>query len=276
MIVDSQVHIWGADTPRRPWPPGGAAAAHSAVPVSPQQTLRVLDEAGVRRAVAVPPSWEGDRNDLTRAAARRHPDRFAVIGRFDPLRRGLAGRLRHWRARPGCLGVRVTLHRDPWRAAFMAGALEPYWAAAEAAGLPVMVYPPGLCARIGEVARRHPGLSLVIDHLAIPAEAKGPQAFAELPALLELTRFPNVAVKASALPCHSVKPYPFSDVHGPLGRAFDAFGPDRLFWGSDWTRLPCAYRENLALFTEAVPFFSTTDLRRVMGGAVLDWLGWTA
>ena len=37
--------------------------------------------AGVDRAVIVPPSWEGDRNDLALAAAQAHPDKFAVMGR---------------------------------------------------------------------------------------------------------------------------------------------------------------------------------------------------
>jgi len=36
----------------------------------------------VSRVVIVPPSWEGDRNDLGLAAARRHPKRFAVMGRL--------------------------------------------------------------------------------------------------------------------------------------------------------------------------------------------------
>ena len=31
----------------------------------------------------VPPSWEGERNDLALAAASAHPDRFAVMGRLD-------------------------------------------------------------------------------------------------------------------------------------------------------------------------------------------------
>jgi predicted TIM-barrel fold metal-dependent hydrolase len=34
MIVDSQVHIWAADTPERPWPPGEAARAHTPIPTT--------------------------------------------------------------------------------------------------------------------------------------------------------------------------------------------------------------------------------------------------
>src|SRR5262249_13629538 len=82
LIVDAQVHIWGADTPDRPWPPGRAHQAQKPYPVTQEMVLQGMTEAGVDRAVIVPPSWEGDRNDLALAAARQHPERFAVMGRL--------------------------------------------------------------------------------------------------------------------------------------------------------------------------------------------------
>ena len=71
-IVDAQVHIWGADTPERPWPPGQAHRAHRPQPFSKDDLLAAMAAAGVDRAVIVPPSWEGDRNDLALAAAQAH------------------------------------------------------------------------------------------------------------------------------------------------------------------------------------------------------------
>ena len=238
-----------------------------------------MDTAGVQRAILVPPSWEGDRNDLVLDAVARYPDRFAAMGRVPltvapSVTRSAAARLRAWRDRPGMLGVRVTLHRDPWRAAFQSGDLDWFWRAVDDAGLPVMVYAPGLSDRLGAVAQRYSGLRLVVDHMALPVGLAGPQAFAGLPELLALARFPHLAVKASALPCHSRQGFPFADVHEPLRQVLDAFGPHRLFWGSDWTRLPCTYQENVKLFTEAVPFLSGADLRAVMGEALLAWLKW--
>ena len=38
-IVDSQVHIWGADTPERPWPPGRAHEAQKPYPISKETLL---------------------------------------------------------------------------------------------------------------------------------------------------------------------------------------------------------------------------------------------
>ena len=82
LIVDAQVHIWGADSPDRPWPPGRAHQAQKPYPVTKDLVLRGTKEAGVDRVILVPPSWEGDRNDLALEAARLHPDRFAVMGRL--------------------------------------------------------------------------------------------------------------------------------------------------------------------------------------------------
>ena len=81
-IVDSQVHLWGPDTPDRPWPPGRAAQAQKPYPIDKETLLFQMDLAGVSRIVIVPPSWEGDRNELALEAARLYPDRFAVMGRI--------------------------------------------------------------------------------------------------------------------------------------------------------------------------------------------------
>ena len=58
LIVDAQIHLWAADTPDRPWPPGGAQRAQQPYPVSKDMALAGMKEAGVDRAVIVPPSWE--------------------------------------------------------------------------------------------------------------------------------------------------------------------------------------------------------------------------
>ncbi|RMF85558.1 MAG: amidohydrolase, partial [Nitrospinota bacterium] len=74
IIIDAQVHIWGANTPERPWAPERAHLAHRPQPFGKDDLLREMEAAGVDRVVIVPPSWEGDRNDLALEAARQHPD----------------------------------------------------------------------------------------------------------------------------------------------------------------------------------------------------------
>jgi len=55
---------------------------------------------------------------------------------------------------------------------------------------------------------------------------------------------------------------------------FDAFGPQRCFWGTDITRMPCSYRQCVTMFTEELPWLQGRDKELVMGQAVCDWLGW--
>ena len=153
--------------------------------------------AGVARVVIVPPSWEGDRNDLALEAARLHPERFAVMGRPPSEPRSLED----WRDQPGMLGLRITSNTGQAPALFD----DPtgwVWDEAERAGLPVMVSPSGLLPQVDRIAGHHPELKLVIDHLALQ-RAKDNAAFDDLPRLLHLARLPNVAVKASALPAYS-------------------------------------------------------------------------
>jgi L-fuconolactonase len=102
LIVDAQIHLWAADTPDRPWPPGGAARAHQPYPVSKDMALAGMNEAGVDRAVIVPPSWEGERNDLALEAASLHPERFAVMGRFPMEKPESRSLVDGWRRQRGC------------------------------------------------------------------------------------------------------------------------------------------------------------------------------
>jgi predicted TIM-barrel fold metal-dependent hydrolase len=274
VIVDSQVHIWGANTPDRPWPAGREKQAQRPVPLGAEELLGAMDEAGVDRVVIVPPSWEGDRNDLALEAARKYPKRFAVMGRFPVELPAEAGRLTIWRQQPGMLGVRLTLHRSPWREWFGDGGVDWFWPAAERAGLPVMAYVPGLVKRLDAVAARHPGLRLIVDHLALPMGKRDADAFASLDEVLALARYPNVSVKVSALPCYTSEAYPFPGLHRHIRRVYDAFGPRRMLWGTDYSRLPCPYRRAIALFTEALVFLSAEDQEWIMGRAAADWLDW--
>jgi predicted TIM-barrel fold metal-dependent hydrolase len=114
-----------------------------------------------------------------------------------------------------------------------------------------------------------------MDHLAVPKGSKGAAAaFADLDRLLALAKHPNVAVKASGIPHYATDAYPFPSLHLPLRRVFDAFGPRRLFWGSDFTKLACRYRQAVTMFTEALPWLKGADLEWVMGRGLCEWLGW--
>jgi L-fuconolactonase len=274
-IVDAQVHIWGADTPERPWPAGRAHQAQKPYPVTKDMVLAGMKEAGVDRVVLVPPSWEGDRNDLALEAARLHPDRFAVMGRLAIERPESRALVDGWKRPPGMLGMRFTFHTELQKPWLTDGTADWLWPLAERAGIPIMIFPPGSIPAVDRIAERHPGLRLVIDHLAIGTAKKDAEAFAGIPELCRLLgRRPNVAVKSSALPCYTTEAYPFRGLQGHLRQVYDAFGPRRMFWGTDWTRLPVPWRQAVTHFTEELPWLSAEDREWIMGRAIGEWLGW--
>jgi predicted TIM-barrel fold metal-dependent hydrolase len=275
MIADGQVHIWKSNTPDRPWFPGWVAA-HRAKPLSSEGLLAEMDAAGVRRALLILPPWEGYRNEFPISAARAHPDRLAVMGRLAvecPESRSL---IDTWLACPGMLGIRLTFHTPQQKPWLTDGTADWLWSAAERAGIPLMILTPGSLPVVDGIAERHPGLRLCIDHLALISGVKDDAAFADLPALLALAKRPNVSVKAGALPCYSSEAFPYPGLHKYIRQVFDAFGPERIFWASDLTRLTSTYRQCIELFTEELSFLSASDKAAIMGGAMCGWLKWSA
>ncbi len=268
LVADSQVHIWAASTPERPWPQT-SHKPQRAEPFSKDDLLREMDKAGVQRAVLAPPAWEGHRNDLGLTAARQHPDRFGVMGWLD-VEPSSRGKLADWRKQQGMLGLRLSFKikndaSDNW-----------LWQEAEAARVPIMLVAAGQLPQIDRAAERHPQLKLVLDHLAIPAGKKNAEAFAHLDTLLELAKRPNIAVKASSLPSYTTEPYPYTGLHSHIRRVYDAYGPKRMFWGADFTKLPptCTYRQAVTLFTEEIPWFTAEDKEWIMGRGLCEWIGW--
>lgn len=274
IITDAQIHVWAGDRPDRPWPSYGWDFNHGTEDYTQEHVLGEMDAAGVHRAILVPPSWEGDRNDLALKAAAEFPDRFAVMGRMDVRDRANEAALASWRDQPGMLGIRTTFARGPATEWLTDGGSDWFFAAAERAGVPLMIFAPYLTAELREIAERHPDLRLTIDHLGIFADLRDREIVPVIDDTLTLASLDNVAVKASSLPCLVTEPYPWPLLREQLSRVYDAFGPERMFFGSDLSRLPCPYRQLVSFFTEELDFLSGDELESVMGAGIERWLGW--
>ena len=266
LIIDAQVHIWGSGQP---------SAQHRQTSVyTAQELIQEMDQAGVNGAVLHPPSWDAASNQMAIDAVVQNPGKFCTLGWFplnDPSQRK---RIETWKQQPGMLGLRWSLTRPGQETWHEDGTMNWLWPAAEQAGTPVATMAWRFLPLFKQIAERHPHLKLIIDHLGLVRFDKGQAAFATLDDLLPLAKLPNVAVKATGAPGYSNQAYPFRDIHDGLQRIFDAFGPDRFFWGTDITRMPCSYRQCVTFFTEELPWLKGKDLEAVMGQGVIDWLGW--
>jgi predicted TIM-barrel fold metal-dependent hydrolase len=173
------------------------------------------------------------------------------------------------------LGMRLAFNGARGIELLTSGKIDWVWKEAEAAGVPLMVlvWHPQVHL-IDAIAERHPGLKIVMDHLALNSSQRDAEAFRDLGKLLAIARRPNVAAKASALPSYSTDTYPYRSLHAYIRQAYDAFGPQRLFWGTDLSRSPIPYRQQVTLFTEEIPWLSEEDKTWIMGRGVCEWLGW--
>ena len=270
-IVDAQIHLWGTGLPNN--------QAHRQVTAfTAGEAIALMDAGGVDAAVIHPPSWDPGSTDLALAAVRDYPGRFAILGSL-PLEDSAAAAIATWRDQPGMLGLRFLLLDEPYRSWAADGTLDWLWAAAEAAGVPIALLATDSLGDVAGIAMRFPGLRLTIDHLGGRGgntTLKDAAAMTHMPALLALAKHPNVAVKATGLPGYSAEPYPFPTMQGYLRQVFDAFGPDRVFWGTDITKMPCSWRACVTMFTEELPWLGADDKRLIMGAAVRAWWGWPA
>ena len=270
LIVDSQVHLWKDAKMGLP---------HRQVPsFTVDDLLAEMAAAGVGGVVITPPNLGEAVNAQAVDAARAYPDKFCVLGNFDlksPERENIVA---HWKERPGMLGLRFTLSSPEQKSWWTDGSLDWLWPACEKAGLVIGLLAAGPnIGVVGAIAERHPGLKLHIDHMGCGGGAgagKDAAAFANVRDMVAVARHPNVGVKFSGAPSLSSDPYPYRNIHPYIRQIFDAFGPERCFWGTDLTRMPCSYRQCVTMFTEEMPWLKGRDLERVMGGAIVDWLGW--
>jgi L-fuconolactonase len=129
------------------------------------------------------------------------------------------------------------------------------------------------------ILERHSNLRLLVSHLGLPPVAERPPdsdaARGALGPVLDLARFASVRVKLSGFYALAAPGYDYPHrAAWPYAAALlDAFGAQRLLWGSDfspsleWLSFP----QTFGLFAE-MPFLSAADRRQIEGRNLLDLL----
>ncbi len=259
-IIDSQVHVYEANTPKRPWHSVPNWPDH----VTGDEMVAAMDAVGVDGAIFIS-AFSMYRYDASYAVEvqRAHPGRFALVKPVDP-------------DDPAVADVMMTKEagRDP-----NDPGLSRILRAAVQHDLPVNMLCWGNLDAGAALIDRHPDTRFIIDHLAIMqprTPPAAPQPWADLPKVLDLARRPNAVIKVSGACTLSREPYPFPDIWDPLARVFDAWGFERCLWGTDWTRAFAVVN-----YEQAVEPFRQTDRlsgserAMLMGGACAKAYGWS-
>lgn len=271
-ILDSHCHAW------RLWP---------YPPLVPDETSRgtidqliyEMDVHGVSRAAVVCAAIENnpDNVEYVAFARSRYPGRLDVIADLDCTwhdtyhRPGSADRLRALADRYQIAGFTHYLgpDNDGWLASDEAGEL--LTAAGERGLLVSLAGTPAWQADLRALARRHPDVPILCHHLGgVSAGATAGQA--GLPALIESVSCPNIYVKVSGFHYVSARgwDYPWPDAVQLFRQIFEAFGPGRLCWASDFpaSTRHTTYRQSLEVVRTHCGFLGPDDLGQILGGTL--------
>ena len=274
-IIDSQVHAYEANTPKRPWDTVPNWPAH----VTGDEMVAAMDRVGVDGAIFIS-AFSMYRFDASYAVEvqRAHPGRFALVKPVDPDDPAVADVIADWKRTPGAVGIRIMMTKDRKNDPDHPG-IDRILREAVRQDFPVNMLCWGNLEAGRSLIDRHPDTRFILDHLGImqPRVPPAPsQPWADLPQVLDLARRSNVVIKVSGACTLSQKPYPFPDIWDPLARVFDAWGFERCLWGTDWTRAFAVVN-----YEQAVePFRLTGRLSRseremLMGGACARAYRWS-
>ena len=280
-VVDTHMHVWSGDPTRFPFAhPYNVDFSPPEIAGTMEMLLEEMDSYGISHAVLVQVIHHGWDNRYVAHCLRTHPTRFRAQGLIDPTDPQVAEKLEYWVAEHGFSGMRFSpiyySGRDQW---LNAKSSYPLWRAAERLGALFNLFiTTRQLPRLEDMVQRFPEVKVVIDHLArIDLTVQDPSI--EFDKLLALARYPNVWAKVSELNILSPsKKYPYRDTFGWVKLLYEAFGAERLLWG---TGFPGAARaqagrpplsEELELIRSEIPFFTLEERRRILGSnAVSLW-----
>jgi L-fuconolactonase len=192
-------------------------------------------------AVTGVPSVEETRWLLSLASA--HPFIRAVVGWADLADARVGEALDEYQRDPKFRGVCYAFGEE----------LPPGLAELERRGLTLDV----TAGVVPAIAERYPRLRVAIDHVGARASLAP-----------SLARYPNVFAKVSGLITHAPTTWKAAEFQPAVRAALDAFGPERVMYGSDWPRyLPeGTWKAALAAFTQAIGPRTLAAREHLLGG----------
>lgn len=268
-IIDIHPHIISDDERRYPPAPlfGKRSDWSQERPCTVETLIAAMDQAGVAKAAVVHSSTTyGFDNSYVVDGCKRYQDRLVAVGSVDMLADDVQQVVRQW-AGKGLAGLRIftggsTKDFDPSELdnpkSFKA------WEMLAELGLPMCIQtgPVGL-PQVHMLAEKFPTVNIVLDHLGRPDVLDGPP-YANAASLFALADLPNLYMKLT--------PRIFGDVKKDKAsaetffpRVVEAFGAQRLAWGSNFPTSPGTLAEILDTARQGLACLSPTDRAWVFG-----------
>jgi L-fuconolactonase len=279
MIVDTHVHVWEIDPPR--YPVGPTAPNFTSLPEVPataDELIADMDANGVDVTVLVQTSWSTWDNGYIADSVARFPQRFVGHGMVDPQDEANNAEIaRHWMEDRGLVGFRFHPMYYKDEKVLTTDGNRAMWDVLAELGAVVQFHTnPPFADQIDEIARRHPNMKLLIDHMGYPHLDQGPEPWQPI---VDLAHHPNLHVKISDVKGRSQQAFPFVDMHDYVKSLVNAFGAERCLWGTgypgdhrtkhNWLSLA----DELRLVREGFDFLTDSQRDRILGGTAAEVWG---
>jgi L-fuconolactonase len=242
----------------------------------PENLAPLLDSAGIDGTVTVQARQTVEETRWLLELADRHPFIKGVVGWVDLCDPELHQQLERISTHPKFCGVRHVVQDEPddqfmLREGFLQGL-----AALQAYGLTydILIFPRHLPVACHVVAQ-FPDQPFVLDHIAKPLiKEQVMDPWAE--GIQRLAAFPNVYCKASGLVSEADwQRWQPADLRPYLDIVFEAFGPERIMFGSDWPvcTLAGTYAEVADALYDYVKILSEHEQAAVWGETAWKFYG---
>jgi len=268
-IIDIHPHIVSPDTIRYPLNPlGGKQSTWSTErPTTYDDLLRAMNEAGVAKAAIVHSSTAyGYDNSYAADAVAAVPSRFTGVYSIDVLAPDAVTTFDYWLGR-GCSGMRLftTGSTMPDQATWFADPKTyPFWEHATAKNVPVCVQmkQAGI-PLLRQIMDRFPKVTIILDHLSGAPAQDGPP-YASATEFLSLAKYRQVYLKITPINV-SPKTWGQGDPASFFGMMIEAFGADRVAWGSNFPNSIGTLKEILTAAQKAFSFARPSDHDWIFG-----------
>lgn len=232
MLLDSHQHFWKYHPDQYPWIPPGSALHRDWLPAD---LAPLLAAAGLDGCIAVQARQTLEESRWLLALADASPIIAGVVGWVDLRSEQVGAQLAEFVLHPKFRGVRHVVQDEPDVNFLLGAEFQRGIGHLHGFGLTydLLIFPSQLPAAI-ELVRRFPAQPFVLDHIAKPPIKAGALSpWREQ--IRELAQAPNVLCKVSGLitEAHHTAWQP-ADFTPYLDIVAEAFGPERLMYGSDW------------------------------------------
>jgi predicted TIM-barrel fold metal-dependent hydrolase len=261
-IIDSHVHVWKHDS-KYPFASGAKVPARDA---TPEMLLDLMKTNGVSKTVLIQVIHYKYDNSYVADVLKQGQGTFQAVCRVDPLDPAAPDHLSRLTGQ-GFRGVRLSPAADASGDWFHGPLMPPLWKRCYDLKVPMTVLTAiTRMPEVGGLLEKTPDLTVVIDHMAdCPVDQP-----AELEKPIALRRYPNVFVKISHTWSISKQSYPWLDAQKHVKRLYDAYGPQRLMWGTDWpiSENSTTYAKTLAVVRDDMKFLNAEDKRWMLSKSV--------